>query len=224
MTPDQVDIVAGWAALVLTLMIFSYLLSDNFLYRVAVHVLVGAAAGYVAIAAVVDVIIPWINATTLSGDTDVELSARAVGLLPVVLALMLLLKSSPQLAYIGNFGIVFIIAIGTGVALVGAAVGTIIPLVRASGRSVDADEAINGFLMILGTISTLAYFQYISRKRPSDEAPQAILPIRLLGLIGQGFIVITLGALYAQAILTSLTIFDQLITDQLRFLLERIGG
>ena len=45
MTPDKLDLIAGWVSLVLTLMVFSYLLGDNVLYRLAIHVLVGVAAG-----------------------------------------------------------------------------------------------------------------------------------------------------------------------------------
>lgn len=226
MSPDQLDLIAGWVAFVLTLMVFSYLLADNFLYRIAVHILVGAAAAYIAITAVVDVIIPWVDATVLAdaNDSTITMPVRAMGMLPIVIALMLLLKSSPRLAYIGNFGMLVVVAIGTGVALVGATIGTIIPEIRASGQSIDREETLNGVLLILGTISTLAYFQYISRKRPTDEVAVPILPIRILGTIGQGFIVITLGALYAQAILTSMTIFDGLIRTQIEFLLQRIGG
>lgn len=223
MTPEQLDTIAGWAGLVLTLMVFSYLLSDNFLYRVAVHVMIGTAAGYVAIAAVTDIIVPWFN-TTIVGD-DIEPATRALGTLPIIIATFLLLKSLPRYAHVGNFGVLVVAGIGTGVALVGTVLGTIIPLVRDAGNSMSTqEESINGLLMVIGTITTLAYFQYISRQRPFDPEPSHSLPVRIMGTIGKGFIVVTLGALYAGAILTSLTIFDQLLADHVRFLLEQVGG
>jgi hypothetical protein len=224
MTPEQLDLVAGWAAFVLTLMIFSYLIRDNFLYRIAVHVLVGATAGYIAIAAIVDVIIPWIEATSLTTDTQVDAGVRALGLFPLLIGLMLFLKSSSRLGHIGNFGSLIVLGIGTGVALVGVVLGTIIPLVRDAGTDIHDEAAFNGFLMLTGTITTLIYFQYISRRRQEDGESTAVLPIRLLSLVGQGFISVTLGAIYAGAILTSLSIFSRIINDQLHFLLERIGG
>jgi hypothetical protein len=35
---------------------------------------------------------------------------------------------------------------------------------------------------------------------------------------------VTLGALYAQAILTSLAIFNRLLDEHMRFLLDQVGG
>ena len=46
MTPETLDRTATIAGAVLTLMVFSYLLGDNFLYRIAIHVFIGAAAAY----------------------------------------------------------------------------------------------------------------------------------------------------------------------------------
>ena len=55
-----------WAGFVLTLMIFSYLLGDNILYRLAVYVFVGLAAGYITVVTWDSVIWPWINGTVLN--------------------------------------------------------------------------------------------------------------------------------------------------------------
>jgi hypothetical protein len=46
----------------------------------------------------------------------------------------------------------------------------------------------------------------------------------LLSSIGQGFMMIAFGALYAGAMITSLTIFSDVIDTQLRFILDRVGG
>ncbi|NDJ86533.1 MAG: hypothetical protein GYB66_11650, partial [Chloroflexi bacterium] len=72
--------------------------------------------------------------------------------------------------------------------------------------------------------TTLAYFHYTSHRRRPGDPPTQILPIRLLRVVGQGFIAVTLGALYAQAILTSLAIFNRLLDEHMRFLLDQVGG
>lgn len=219
---SDIDLIAGWASLVLTLMIFSYILADNVLYRLAVHVLVGAAAGYAAIAAAVDVIIPWFDSTL--ADTE-DSAVLAFGLIPLLIALFLLLKLTPRYAYVGNGGLLFVMAVGVGVAIVGAIQGTIIPLVRETGESLDTEkEQINGILLVLGTTTTLIYFQYLSRQNAVDGIPRNRFPIRSLRYIGQGFISVTLGALYAQAILTSLVIVNDLIRTHIDFLLGQFGG
>ena len=42
------DLIVGVVAFLFTLMIFSYLIGDNPLFRVAVYIFVGVSAGYVA--------------------------------------------------------------------------------------------------------------------------------------------------------------------------------
>ncbi|HLV33734.1 MAG TPA: hypothetical protein VKY59_01415, partial [Spirillospora sp.] len=54
-----------WAGFVLTLMVFSYILGDNFLYRLAVYVFVGLAAGYIVVITWESVIWPWVNGAML---------------------------------------------------------------------------------------------------------------------------------------------------------------
>jgi len=225
MTPETLDLIAGWASLVLTLMIFSYLLGDNFLYRLAVAVLVGVAAGYVAVVAVESVIVPWIDATLLAEQGDMSdtifRGVRAVGAVPFLIGALLLLKVSPRLAPVGNLGLAFLIGSGAAVAIFGAASGTIIPLARDAGNAVGED-VVEGVVMVLGVITTLIYFQYLAAERGGRiQRPRGLGP---LASVGQAFVVVTLGTLYAGAILTSLTIFSGVFRDQLEFILDKVGG
>jgi len=212
-TGDQIGL---WAGFVFTLMVFSYLLGDNFLYRLAIYVFTGLTAGYVTLITVESVILPWVRGTIIASAGDI--SGRALGLIPFILALLLLLKASPRFGRLGNIAIGFIIAVGTAVALAGAIAGTLIPLANATGSGVALDP-LNGFLVSLGVMSTLLYFWYLARRRP-DGTVQRGFVLRSIGVLGQGFIVVTLGALYAGAILTSLTIFS----ERIAFLLARITG
>lgn len=205
-----------WAGFIFTLMIFSYLLGDNVLYRLAVYIFVGLTAGYITVVTLDGVLLPWLRGTLLAADANP--AERALGLVPLLLGLLLLLKTSPRLGRLGNIAIAFLVGVGTAVALVGAITGTLLPLVAATGSGVRLD-VLNGFLIFLGVSSTLIYFQYLARQRP-DGTAQRGLAARVIGALGQGFIVVTLGALYAGAILTSLTIFS----ERVGFLLARITG
>lgn len=213
MTGDQIGL---WAGFVFTLMVFSYLLGDNFLYRLAIYVFTGLTAGYITIITVESVLLPWLNNTLLAAGGDV--STRALGLVPFILGLLLLFKASPRYGRLGNIAIGFVIAVGTAVALAGAIAGTLIPLASATGSAVGLDP-LNGFLISIGVVSTLFYFWYLARRRP-DGTVQRGLVLRSISVVGQGFIIVTLGALYAGAILTSLTIFS----ERIAFLLARITG
>ncbi len=205
-----------WAGFVLTLMVFSYILGDNFLYRLAVYIFVGLAAGFTAIVTWDSVLMPWFNSTLLAPGGDI--ATLIFGALPLALGALLLLKANPRLGKLGHLALALIIGVGTAVALVGAISGTLIPLTRATTSTVTVNP-VSGILLVVGVICTLVYFQYVGRRLPDNTVRRAA-PVRALSLVGQGVIVITLGALYAAAILTSLTVFSERVS----FILARIGG
>ncbi|GAB4513236.1 MAG: hypothetical protein OHK0046_13860 [Anaerolineae bacterium] len=203
-----------WAGFFLTLMVYSYIIRDNFLYRIAVYIFVGLAAGYITIVTFESVLIPWFESTVGSG----EAFNLGLGLLPVLVGLLLAFKSfSPRLARLGNLALAFLIGTGAAVALVGALTGTLVPFSRATINASEGD-LLEGVIILVGVLSSLVYFQYLARRLPdgTTERPRAV---RIISLIGQGFIVVTLGALYATAILTSLTIFS----ERLSFVLAQLG-
>ena len=213
MNPEQIGL---WAGLILSLMVFSYLLGDNFLYRLAVYIFVGLAAAFVTIVTVESVLIPWLS-TTIAAPNATG-GQRALGLIPLVLGLLLLFKTTPRIGRLGNLALAFIIAVGAAVAIVGALSGTLIPLMNATAQTVNSD-LLNGFILVIGVISSLTYFQYLGRRAPGGGFRQS-LPIQFLRTIGRGFIVVTLGALYGGAILTGLTVFS----ERIAYILSRIGG
>jgi hypothetical protein len=208
----SLDQIGMWAGFALTLMVFSYVLADNFLYRLAVYTLVGLAAGFIAIVTTESVLLPWYRETVASG----EVGLFAVGMIPLILGLLLLFKTSARIGGLGNLAIAFIVGVGAAVALVGAITGTLIPLATTTAAS---PPTVNGMITVLGVVSSLVYFQYLARRAPDGRILRN-RPVSALSLVGQGFIVVTLGALYAAAILTSLTIFS----ERVGFVLTRLGG
>ncbi|MGQ9850709.1 MAG: hypothetical protein ACUVSU_11745 [Aggregatilineaceae bacterium] len=225
MTPETLDLIAGWVSLVLTLFIFSYLLGDNVLYRLAIHVLVGVAAAYALIVATESVIKPWLEETLLidatGRDEATVIALRVIGPVPFLVGALLLFKVSPRLAAVGNLGLVLLIGVGVAVAIAGAVSGTILPLAREAGRAVD-DTLADGLVILVGTITALLYFQFFAvERRGVVQRPPGL---RSLSLVGQFFVMVTLGALYAGAILTSLAVFSDVVRTQLEFIIERLGN
>ncbi len=189
-------------AFALTLMVFSYVLGDNFLYRIAVYVFVGLAAAYIAIVTVQGVLLPLTNP---NGDQPGE---ALILLVSLGLGLLLLFKATGRFTWLSNLAMAFIVAVGAAVALVGAVSGTLLPLSTSIGRA--GDTALESVVIFIGVATSLVYFQYLGRRNPDGTIGRGRV-IQTLGIIGQGFIVITLGALYAGAILTSLTILSERI-------------
>jgi hypothetical protein len=138
-----------------------------------------------------------------------------LGLVPFLLGVLLLFKLSPRLSAIGMLPMAALTGVGAAVAIGGAIFGTIfgqfngtISLFNLS--SAPAGQAlpqlIEGLFILVGTISTLAYFQFGARSRPAvsgETSTEASLTARrspvmnLLVTTGQIFIGITLGAMFA---------------------------
>ena len=213
MNIEEIGLSAGF---ILTLMIYSYLIRDNFLYRIAVYVFVGLAAAFTAIVTLESVIVPWLDVTV--GDVDDDMVDLGIGFVPILLMLLLLFKTSARLALFGNLGIAAIIGVGAAVSLVGAIVGTLLPL-AAETVNAGKGDVLEATIIFVGVTSSLIYFQYLARRKPDGEIERS-RSIKTIAVIGQGFIVVTLGALYAAAILTSLTIFS----ERVGYMLTHISG
>ncbi|MEL6527360.1 MAG: hypothetical protein AAFQ07_16785, partial [Chloroflexota bacterium] len=134
----------------------------------------------------------------------------------VVLALLLFLKPIRQLRILTNIALGFLIAVGTAAAVVGAVRGTLIPLVADTAQISLSDDPLTLFsrvVLVIGVATSLLYFNYSARQTEEGEIERGRI-MSVIAPIGQGFIVVTLGALYGAAILTSLTI----LTGQLDML------
>ena len=212
MTPETLDRVATIAGAVLVLLVFSYLLGDNFLYRIAIHIFIGAAAAYTLIVAVESVIVPWVTLTF--GDNS-NTGLKVIGALPFVIGLLLLLKLVPGLSRLGNLGLAAVIGVGTALAVWGAVMGTLWPLALDSARR--QSNILDSLIAVIGTITVLVYFTYLGVRRPNGDVEQ-LLYVRWPGAVGQAFIMITLGATYALLIISALTVLTGVIAQRLLIL------
>ena len=52
------DWIGAFLGFVLTLLIFSYLIGDNPLFRITVHIFIGVSAGFAAVIAIENIILP----------------------------------------------------------------------------------------------------------------------------------------------------------------------
>lgn len=190
----------------LTLLVFSYLLRDNVLYRLTIAVFVGIAAAFTTIVIVEGVLLPLeAPLTEFSGVDLLTYIVLYLGV-PAVLTLLLLLKPLPAFKSLSNIALAYLIAVGTAAAIVGAIAGTLIPLTAQTVRTgTDVIGIINTVIVVIGVVTSLLYFQYTARQTV-DGTTERPASVKWLARIGEGFIVVTLGAVYSAAILTSLTI------------------
>lgn len=204
---DLVGIVIGF---VFTLMTFSYIFGDNALFRVALHIFIGAAAGYAAVVAFYNVIWPQMLIPIIFGLR----SERLFVLFPLVLGGLLLFKVSTRFNNFGNPAVAYLVGVGVATVVGGAVLGTVFPQIIATinlfeiQTAGDADNVlwqfVQGSMVLVGTISTLAYFHFGVRPETDQNTSRAKW-IDGLALIGQVFIAITLGAIFAGVYAASLT-------------------
>jgi hypothetical protein len=216
------DLVGTLLGFLLTLLIFSYIFGDNALFRLGIHIFIGVAAGYTAVVAWYNIIWPQLFRPLFVGNT----SERLFVIVPLVLSGLLLAKVSPRLALLGNPVMAYLVGVGVATAIGGAVLGTIFPQVGASINLFDlqieqADTAdilaqlANASIILVGTISTLAFFHFGLRTRPDLESQRGAM-VEGLGWAGEIFIAVTFGALFAGVYTASLTAF----VERLRFLTD----
>jgi len=200
-TSETLEIAGLVPGVVLTLMIFSYLLGDNPLYRLALHLFVGALVGYSFGIVLRQVFIFKI----LVQLRDKEYIVVA----PLILGILLLIKGLPRHAYIGNFSVAYLVGVGTAVALSGALLGTLVPQIGATGRALSLASLASfrdGLLIIVGTVCTLMAFTFTAQRRQG----LAGVPAQITGAmawLGRLFLIFALGIALAGALTASLSIF-----------------
>ncbi|MEW5717050.1 MAG: hypothetical protein AB1817_00325 [Chloroflexota bacterium] len=179
------DPIGVWVGAILTLLVFSYLLGDTPLFRLAQAIFVGVTIGYAATAAVYLVLLP------LLFD---QLFFNPVLIVPLVLGLLLLTKLRASWASVGNISIAFLFGVGGALALGGALGGTLLPQLAATIVPLDSLENI---LLVLGTIGALLSFRFMRPQQPR-VATRALETVgRGWGYVGRWFILVAFGALFA---------------------------
>lgn len=200
---SPVDLVGAILGFVFTLLVFSYILGDNPLFRLTVHIFIGVAAGYAAIMTIDNVLLPRLLLPLFRGSRDERLLALA----PLVLGGLLLTKISPKLTRWGTIPLAYLVGVGAAVAIGGAVSGTLIPQVMASINLFDLQtlssveqtvgmRIINSSIILIGTIATLAYFHFGSLGRTGQPSTWQRMADGF-GQVGQVFIAIIFGFLFA---------------------------
>jgi hypothetical protein len=209
----MLNLFSGLAGLVFTLMIFSYVIGDNFLFRLALYIFTGVSAGYIASVSWQQVLWPKLISPLFFGSTlDVLLL-----IVPLIGSLMILMKISPRLAGIGRFAMAFIVGAGAAVTVVGAIRGTLIPQVAGTINAFDSNLGgfgvlINGTAILLGTVLTLIYFHFGAQTK-ADGTVRRLGIIEVLAWLGRFFVGVTLGVVFAGVYAAALTALIERISS-----------
>jgi hypothetical protein len=219
------NLIGGIVAGLLTLMVFSYLLGANPLWRIAQSLLVGVSVGYVTLIVLTQVIAPQVG-RIIQPPAGVDEFDRWLAVVPVALGLLLLLRIAVPGAWPASLGLNLVVVVGAALALGGALAGILVPQTLDSMRllylSADDPAAIaalvGNIVLVIGVICALIYFAFWARA--NGERPRVV---REISVVGRWVLVLAFGA-----ILGSLaTTFYAALIDRLVFLVglvEELAG
>ena len=206
---STVDLLLLLAGLVLSLMVFSYLLGDTLLFGIAMYTLVGMTAGYTFLVLLQKVILPMaINPLRAFPQTSALLA-----LVPLILSLLLVWMLFKKSSRITGIPLGFLGGVVTAVLIVGLTRGTLVPQLFSVVNAFDPNKMTSSglpnwtgifeaFMMLAGVIAVLFVFHRRKAKKTQDPYSHSWLD-GVTGF-GQMFIGITFGAIFVGLFSTGL--------------------
>jgi hypothetical protein len=199
------EIIWPIVSFLLTLLILSFILGDNPLFRAAAYLFVGISAGYAVVLLFYHILVPQLVYPIIGGNWLVAV--------PLALGLLLIFRLVPSLSRVGNYSMAYLVGAAAAVAIGGAVLGTLLPQTRGAINAFGPSAAqpagspalplVDALVMLVGTLTTLAYFQFSARTRP-NQAPARPPAVEAVARIGRVFIAITLGSLFAGVLAAAL--------------------
>ena len=219
------DLISGIVGFILSLFVFSYLIGDNPLFRIATYLFVGVSSGYICALAWWQILWPNLVQPLMFGSLPV----RMVLLPPLLASGFLLMKIWPRLGFLGTPVMAFIVGVGAASAVGGAILGTLGPQLWAGINTFDPGLIFsqgsswlgllwNGAFVLIGTVTSLAYFHFGAHSA-SDGTVRRLAWIEWLAAAGSIFIAVTLGVIYAGVYSAALTALIERISSLLNFIL-----
>jgi len=237
--PVLLETLGTLLAAVLTVMVLSYILGDNALFRIATYLFVGVASGYAAAVAWQEVlqprlIAPFLNLNTAQFGAGPFVTGVVV---PIGLVGLLALRLVPGAGRLGGLPVALLIGVGAAAVVGGAITGTLVPQTLAAMESFSPfaiapqtgetgiERMVNVLLVLVGTVGTLAYFGFGVRKG-EEHAPRygwrrtrtplgaVNIPWPVFPFLGEVFIFVAFGVMFAGALSATLLY----LTERVQFL------
>jgi hypothetical protein len=228
--PIPPDLISAGISFLITILILSYLIGDNPLFRAAVYVFVGAAAGYVAAVAWNEIIVPNFVQPAVSGTVFASPGQIVAWIIPLLGSILLLLNIFPRLSNIGQLPMAYLVGVGAAVAIGGAVLGTLFPQISATFNDFDVGLAVtrntnvvfmilNGAVLLVGVIGTMVYFHFGASQK-TDGTVQRNIVVNVLAWVGRVYIAITFGVLFAGVYMAALTALIERMDSMRSFFIQ----
>ncbi len=210
-------IIGAWVATGLTLFIFSFLYTDNPLFKLAEHLYVGVSVGY-TIVKTYDTVIVHLIWTPIVEKNEWTL------LIPVAIGLLMLTRYVPKAAWLSRYAFAFIVGVGSGLAIprtissfilkqIEDTVRPLMTLVPGEGLSftwnlLNPASSLNTIIILVGVSSVLFYFFFSVEHTGPGKA------VARTGIL---FLMIAFGAAFGYTVMARMSLLIGRLTDLIEF-------
>lgn len=186
-----------WVAAILTLMVYSYLIADNPLFRLAEHILIGTALGYAALIILQRFLVPSVSLVLSSDATS---STRLMIGLGLLWGGFLWLWLARPVRWVASWSLAIVTGVGAALAVGGALTGTLIPQVGATILPLVGENWLDNLVTVVVVIAGLTYFFFtIDRERPLGRV------VGRVAQFGRWCLMVALGVLLGARVITLLS-------------------
>jgi hypothetical protein len=217
------EVVFGaWVATGLTLFIFTFLYSDNPLFKLAEHLYVGISLGYTIVKTYDTVLVRLIwEPIVKQGEWSL--------LIAVFIGMLMLSRYVPKVAWLSRYAFAFVVGVGSGLAIPRVVSSYILkqmedtmrPLVTtgASGLSftlspADPASGFNTIVLLVGVTSVLFYFFFSVEHTGAG---------RVAARTGIYFLMIAFGAAFGYTVMARMSLLIGRLTDLIEFADAKYG-
>ncbi len=205
----DLQLIGTIVAVILTLMVYSYLIGDNPLYRLAQHIFVGVSVGYITLVVIYNVIVPFVGRAL----EDRPWLDRALPVLALLLGVLLWFKVARPRNIFSNAVLAIIVTTAAALGLGGTLVGTLLPQMQATMLPLNGDlyTIVGNIVIIVGVIASLGYFYFTARVDGTRT-----ITASYVATAGRWFMMVAFGTLFGFAV----TSFFALLADRIKFLIS----
>ena len=197
-----------WIRAALTLFVFSFLYRDNPFYKIAEHLFVGAAAGYLLAVQYQNVLRPNVIRPISQGNM--------VALIPLALGIVLMGRLWSRTSGLARWSLAFYVGIYSGIAIPSYMQAQIFAQLADQVKPFAPGwGAINSVLVLIGFLTVIAYFFF---SMPHQGAYGGV------ARIGIWFLMVAFGASFGYTVMARVSLLISRVQFLLRDWLHLIPG
>jgi hypothetical protein len=180
-------------------MVYSFLIADNPLFRLAEHLLVGTALGYAVLIVLRRFLAPSVE-TLISPSADLNPLSRIMTGIGILWGLLLWFWLARPVRWVASWPLAIVFGVGAALAIGGALVGTLLPQIHATMLPLGGAQLLDNLVSVVVVLAGLTYFFFVMRRdHPIGKVVYGV------ARFGRWCLMVALGALMGARAITLLS-------------------